>query len=390
MTHEFKILQKDTATSARTGLLHLGHGEVKTPCYMPVGTQASVKALSPEDVKACGSEILLGNTYHLMLKPGADLIERAGGLHSFMHWDRPILTDSGGFQVFSLADLRKITEEGVQFQSHWDGSKQEMSPESATILQHKIGADIIMAFDECIPYPSPEDYVEKSVERTTRWAERCLATHQKAAKKGTQALYGIVQGSNFPHLREKSAKQLLALDFSGYAIGGVSVGEPKEIIYEVVSKTAPYLPENKPRYLMGVGTPEDLWECVERGMDLFDCVMPTRIARNGTALTRNGRVILKNAQYVEDFSPLDSECACECCRNYTRAYLRHLFQVEELLVLRLVSLHNLQFMNDICSMIRKSIEEKRFQKAKQEFFTRYFGKSGSPTGKGGESSSASE
>src|SRR5271169_1636952 len=283
--HEFKITAKDPRTSARTGVLKLSHGEVRTPCYMPVGTQASVKALSPEDVLACGSEILLANTYHLMLRPGADLVEKAGGLHKFMHWDKPILTDSGGFQVFSLADLRQITEEGVKFQSHLDGSKWEMSPESATALQHKIGADIIMAFDECIPYPSAEDYVDHSVERTTRWAERCLTAHQKSGREGSQSLYGIVQGSNFPHLREKSAKQLLALGFPGYAIGGVSVGEPKESIYEVVKQTAPFLPADKPRYLMGVGTPEDLWECVDRGMDMFDCVMPTRIARNGTALT---------------------------------------------------------------------------------------------------------
>jgi queuine tRNA-ribosyltransferase len=369
--HEFQITAKDPKTSARAGLLKLSHGEVQTPCYMPVGTQASVKALSTEDVLACGSQILLANTYHLMLRPGADLIEKAGGLHRFMHWDKPILTDSGGFQVFSLADLRQITEEGVSFQSHLDGSKWEMTPESATALQHKIGADIIMAFDECIPYPSPEDYVDKSVERTTRWAERCLKTHRQSGREKDQALYGIVQGSNFPHLREKSANQLLELDFPGYAIGGVSVGEPKEVIYGVVEKTAPYLPEEKHRYLMGVGTPEDLWECVERGMDMFDCVMPTRIARNGTALTRKGRVILKNAQYTQDFSPLDPDCSCECCKNYTRAYLRHLFQAEELLVLRLVSLHNLHFMTEITKLMREAIQAKRFSEAKREFFKQY-------------------
>jgi queuine tRNA-ribosyltransferase len=370
--HEFQVTAKDSKTSARNGVLKLPHGSIQTPCYMPVGTQASVKALSPEDVLACGSEILLANTYHLMLRPGADLIAKAGGLHQFMHWDKPILTDSGGFQVFSLADLRKITEEGVKFQSHLDGSTCEMTPESATQLQHKIGADIIMAFDECIPYPSPEDYVEKSVDRTARWAERCWETHKKSGRDQIQALYGIVQGSNFPHLREKSAKQLLAFDFPGYAIGGVSVGEPKESIYQVVKNTAPYLPENKPRYLMGVGTPEDLWECVERGMDMFDCVMPTRIARNGTALTRKGRLILKNAQFTEDFSPLDSECSCECCRHYTKAYLRHLFMTEEILVLRLLSMHNLQFMTDVTLMIRKAVRENRFLDAKKEFYENYF------------------
>ena len=376
---EFKVTARDERTSARAGLLQLTHGEVETPCYMPVGTQASVKALSAEDVLACGSQILLANTYHLMLRPGADLIEKAGGLHRFMHWDKPILTDSGGFQVFSLADLRKITENGVEFQSHLDGSKWEMTPESATRIQHQIGSDILMAFDECIPYPSPEDYVDQSVERTTRWAERCLETHRKSGQEGTQALYGIVQGSNFPHLREKSAKQLLALDFPGYAIGGVSVGEPKESIYEVVRRTAPYLPGEKPRYLMGVGTPEDLWECVERGMDLVDCVMPTRIARNGTALTRKGRVILKNARYSDDFTPLDPDCSCECCRNYTRAYLRHLFMSEELLVLRLVSLHNLRFMTEITERMRRAIRENRFPEAKREFYADYF-----PGAKGGD------
>lgn len=370
--HEFKVTAKDSRTLARTGLLKLTHGQIQTPCYMPVGTQATVKALSAEDVLACGSEILLANTYHLMLRPGAELIERAGGLHRFMHWEKPILTDSGGFQVFSLADLRKITEEGVKFQSHLDGSQWEMTPESATVLQHKIGADIIMAFDECIPYPSPEEYVEQSVDRTTRWAKRCGETHRSAGREGIQALYGIVQGSNFPALREKSAKALLELDFPGYAIGGVSVGEPKESIYEVVRQTAPYLPEHKPRYLMGVGTPEDLWECVERGMDMFDCVMPTRIARNGTALTRNGRIILKNAQYAKDFTSLDPECSCECCRNYTKAYLRHLFQAEELLVLRLLSLHNLRFMTEITEMIREAIRQNRFLEEKKAFFQRYY------------------
>ena len=378
--HEFKVTAKDEKTFARAGLLTLPHGKVMTPCYMPVGTQASVKALSPEDVLACGSEILLANTYHLMLRPGADLLEKMGGLHRFMHWDKPILTDSGGFQVFSLADLRKITEQGVEFQSHLDGRKCELTPESATQIQHKIGADIIMAFDECIPYPSPEDYVEQSVDRTSRWAERCWQTHRQSGREKEQALYGIVQGANFPHLREKSAKALLAFDFPGYAIGGVSVGEPKASIYRVVEQTAPYLPAHKPRYLMGVGTPEDLWECVERGMDMFDCVMPTRIARNGTALTRKGRVILKNAQYAQDERPLDESCGCECCRHYSRAYLRHLFQAEELLVLRLVSLHNLRFMTEICETMRTAIELNRFLEAKREFMALYFDSSSGAKG----------
>jgi queuine tRNA-ribosyltransferase len=341
---------------------------------MPVGTQASVKALSPEDVRACGATILLGNTYHLMLRPGAELIEHAGGLHGFMHWDGPILTDSGGFQVFSLADLRKISEAGVEFQSHLDGSPQSLSPESAVKIQHQIGADIIMVLDECIPYDAPEEYVLASVERTTRWAKRCLDTHQKSGRSDRQSLYGIIQGSHFNHLREKSAADLIAMDFPGYAIGGVSVGESREKIYEAVRFTAPLLPENKPRYLMGVGTPEDLWECVERGMDMFDCVLPTRVARNGTALTRKGKVVLKNAQYTKDFSPLDPDCSCECCRNYTRSYLRQLCMAEELLVLRLVSLHNLHFMCQTAAEIRQAILEKRFVQAKTEFFQDYFGK----------------
>ncbi len=370
--HDFKITDRDQRSSARTGVLTLPHGSVQTPCYMPVGTQGSVKALSPEDVLACGSEILLANTYHLMLRPGAELVEKAGGLHSFMHWDKPILTDSGGFQVFSLADLREITEDGVQFQSHLDGKRWTMTPETTMALQHQIGADIIMAFDECIPYPSEEKYVEESVERTSRWAKRCLEAHLKSGREKNQSLYGIVQGSQFPHLREKSAKELLVLDLPGYAIGGVSVGEPQEIIYEVVAKTAPFLPENKPRYLMGVGTPEDLWECVERGMDMFDCVMPTRIARNGTALTRNGRMNLKNAKYTRDFTSLDPQCSCECCRNYTRSYLRHLFMAEELLSLRLLSLHNLHFMNEITVNIRRSIGENDFAGAKRRFYDGYF------------------
>jgi queuine tRNA-ribosyltransferase len=342
---------------------------------MPVGTQASVKALSPEDVKVCGATILLGNTYHLMLRPGAELIEEAGGLHGFMHWDGPILTDSGGFQVFSLTDLRKITEEGVEFQSHLDGSPKSLSPESAVRIQHQIGADIIMVLDECIPYDAPEEYVLASVERTTRWARRCLEAHLKSGRSDRQSLYGIVQGSHFNHLREKSAADLIAMDFPGYAIGGVSVGESREKIYEAVRFTAPLLPENKPRYLMGVGTPEDLWECVERGMDLFDCVLPTRVARNGTALTRHGKVVLKNAKYAKDFSPLDKDCTCECCQHYTKAYLRHLCMAEELLVLRLVSLHNLHFMCQTAGEIRQAIVENRFTEAKAEFFGRYLGNS---------------
>ncbi len=362
--------------SARAGILTTPHGRVETPCYMPVGTQASVKALSAEDVRACGGGLILANTYHLMLRPGVELIEKAGGLHKFMRWDGPILTDSGGFQVFSLADFRDITEEGVAFKSHLDGKPWKLTPESAVQIQHRLGVDILMALDECIPYPSSEEYVERSVERTTRWAERCLRAHQEAGGEASRALFGIVQGSRYAALREKSAQQLLALDFPGYAIGGVSVGEPKEEIYRVTEITAPMLPASKPRYLMGVGTPEDLWECVERGIDLFDCVLPTRVARNGMALTRRGRMNMKNARYTDDFSPLDPDCPCETCRNYTRAYIRHLVQAEELLVLRLLSLHNLTFMSETTRQIRNSIMENRFKEEKKIFFERYFSKGG--------------
>jgi queuine tRNA-ribosyltransferase len=343
---------------------------------MPVGTQATVKALSPEDVRTCGGTMVLANTYHLMLRPGVELIEKAGGLHKFMRWDGPLLTDSGGFQVFSLADFRDITEEGVSFQSHLDGRSWKLTPEDAVRIQHRLGVDILMVLDECIPYPSTEEYVERSVDRTARWAQRCLAEHRRAGFEERQALFGIVQGSRYEALREKSAKQLLDLDFPGYAIGGVSVGEPKEEIYRVTEMTAPMLPSSKPRYLMGVGTPEDLWECVERGIDLFDCVLPTRVARNGMALTRHGRMNLKNSRYTGDFSPLDPDCTCETCRNYTRAYLRHLVQAEELLVLRLLSLHNLHFMTETTRQIRVSIMENRLKSAKKEFFENYFSREG--------------
>ncbi len=358
---------------ARAGRLTTAHGAVETPCYMPVGTQATVKALSTEDVRACGGSMILANTYHLMLRPGADLIERAGGLHAFMHWDGPILTDSGGFQVFSLSSLRELTEEGVAFKSHLDGTPWKLTPESAVAIQHKLGVDVLMVLDECIPYPSPEDYVRDSVDRTTRWAERCLAEHRRAGREGHQALFGIVQGSRYPALRERSARQLLALDLPGYAIGGVSVGEPKEEIYRVTELTTPFLPKDRPRYLMGVGTPEDLWECVARGIDMFDCVFPTRVARTGMGLTSRGRLNLKNAKFKEDFSPLDPECDCECCRNYTRAYLHHLFGAEELLVFRLMSLHNLRFMAKTTEVIRRSVLEGRFQEGKERFYRDYYG-----------------
>lgn len=366
----FEIVSQDAQTQARCGILNLSHGVVETPCYMPVGTQASVKALSPEDVRLSGGEIILANTYHLFLRPGISVIKKSGGLHKFMHWNHPILTDSGGFQVFSLSKFRKITDEGVEFKSPLNGQLIFLTPENVISYQQQLNSDIMMMFDECIPYPSEKKYVEESVDRTNKWAKRCWDAYLE--NETDQLLFGIVQGSEFFDLREKSAQELLKIGFQGYAIGGVSVGETKEKIYEVVQRTINFLPNHQPRYLMGVGTPEDLWECVQFGIDMFDCVMPTRVARNGTALTRNGRMLLKNACFKEDFLPLDEDCSCECCRNYSRAYLHHLFMAEELLVLRLISLHNLHFMIEVIGQIRDSIKKNRFLEEKKNFLARYF------------------
>ena len=301
---KYELIKTCKQTGARLGRLHTPHGVIETPIFMPVGTQATVKAMTPEELKEIGSQIILSNTYHLYMRPGHDLIERAGGLHKFMNWDKPILTDSGGFQVFSLGPLRKIKEEGVEFRSHLDGSKHFLSPEKATEIQNALGSDIIMAFDECAPYPADRQYVKNSLERTTRWLERCKAAHKYPEK---QALFGIVQGGMYKELREQSAKEITAIDLPGYAIGGLSVGEPKDMMYEVLDYTVPLLPEDKPRYLMGVGSPDDLLEGVLRGIDMFDCVLPTRIARNGTAMTSQGKVVVRNASYAEDFTSLDSE-----------------------------------------------------------------------------------
>ena len=298
---KYELIKTCKQTGARLGRLHTPHGVIETPIFMPVGTQATVKAMTPEELKEIGSQIILSNTYHLYMRPGHDLIERAGGLHKFMNWDKPILTDSGGFQVFSLGPLRKIKEEGVEFRSHLDGSKHFLSPEKATEIQNALGSDIIMAFDECAPYPADRQYVKNSLERTTRWLERCKAAHKYPEK---QALFGIVQGGMYKELREQSAKEITAIDLPGYAIGGLSVGEPKDMMYEVLDYTVPLLPEDKPRYLMGVGSPDDLLEGVLRGIDMFDCVLPTRIARNGTAMTSQGKVVVRNASYAEDFTSL--------------------------------------------------------------------------------------
>lgn len=363
-----EILKEDQRSQARLGKLHTPHGIIETPVFMPVGTQATVKTLTPEELKELGAGIILSNTYHLFLRPGADLIREAGGLHHFMNWDGAILTDSGGFQVFSLGDLRKIREEGVEFRSHIDGSHQFLSPEIATQVQMALGSDIVMAFDECAPYPADRAYVKNSLERTTRWTKRCLDTLTTTDR---QALFGIVQGGMYPDLRRQSAEEIIGLDLPGYAIGGLSVGEPKEIMYEVLDYTTPLLPRDKPRYLMGVGSPDALIEGVMRGIDMFDCVLPTRIARNGTAITHFGKVVIRNAEYARDFKPIDSTCDCYACKNYSRAYLRHLLKADEILGLRLMTIHNLRFLQNVMREIRGAITENRLPEYKRQFFTNY-------------------
>lgn len=363
----YELLKECKESGARLGRLHTPHGVIETPIFMPVGTQATVKTMTPEELKDIGSQIILSNTYHLYLRPGHGLVQQAGGLHKFMNWDKPILTDSGGFQVFSLGPLRKITEEGVTFKSHLDGSSHFISPERAVEIQMALGADIVMVFDECAPYPCTHDYAKNSLERTTRWAKRCKEFHNR----DDQALFGIVQGGVFQDLREQSAKEIVDLDFPGYAIGGLSVGEPKHLMYEVLDYTTPLLPKDKPRYLMGVGSPDCLLEGVIRGIDMFDCVLPSRIARNGTAMTQAGKVVIKNAKYTSDFSPLDPNCECYTCTNYSRAYLRHLFKADEILGLRLMTIHNLHFLLKLMENIRQAIIDDRLLTYKKEFFRQY-------------------
>jgi queuine tRNA-ribosyltransferase len=335
---------------------------------MPVGTQATVKAMTPAELREAGAEIILANAYHLSLRPGADLIRRAGGLHRFMNWDGGILTDSGGYQVFSLGTLRSVSEEGVAFRSHVDGAPVFMRPEDAVAVQQALGADIIMALDECVPYPSDAAYTKKSAALTARWLRRCM----RAAPAGErQALFGIVQGGMFADLRRACARDLAGLDLAGYGIGGLSVGEPKELMYEMLEAVVPELPEHKPRYLMGVGSPDALLGGVRRGVDMFDCVLPTRIARNGTAMTRTGRVAVKNARHAEDFLPLDPVCGCETCRNYSRAYLRHLFQAKEILGIRLLTLHNLYFLETLMREIREAISAGTLAEYERGFLAAY-------------------
>lgn len=366
----YELIKTCKQSGARLGRLHTPHGTIDTPVFMPVGTLATVKTMSPEELKEIGAGIILSNTYHLWLRPGEEIVEEAGGLHSFMNWDRAILTDSGGFQVFSLSDLRKIEEEGVHFRSHLNGEPLFLSPEKAIRIENALGADIIMAFDECPPYPATYEYVKQSLERTSRWAERCLKAH---AKPETQGLFGIIQGGMYKDLREQSAKDLLSLDFAGYAVGGLSVGEPKELMYEALEWTTPLIPEHKPRYLMGVGSPDALIEGTIRGIDMFDCVLPTRIARNGTTMTSQGRVVIRNAQYERDFSPLDPECDCYTCRNYTRAYLRHLIKADEVFGIRLTTYHNLYFLIKLMEQVRQAILEDRLLDFRNEFFEKYYG-----------------
>jgi queuine tRNA-ribosyltransferase len=368
---KFTLQHRDPSTRARAGTLALSHGLVQTPIFMPVGTQATVKTLSPEELEGLGAQIILSNTFHLYLRPGLDIVKQAGGLHAFMNWKLPMLTDSGGFQVFSLADMRKIDDDGVSFQSPSDGSRHRFTPESAIDIQIGLGADIIMAFDECVAYPCDEAGAARAVERTTQWAQRCLDHFKAKGDPNAQALFGIVQGSTYPHLRQLSARQLVALDFPGYAIGGLSVGEPRQSMLAILEALEGELPPDKPRYLMGVGTPEELWEGVERGIDMFDCVMPTRIARNGTLFTSRGRIVLRNARYRDDFSRPDPECGCYTCSHYSLAYLRHLTVTGEIFGLRLNSLHNLAYMLGLCSRMRKAIENGTFSQEKRAFYAAY-------------------
>ena len=362
-----EIIHVDKNSGARYGLLHTPHGVVEVPMFMPVGTLATVKTLSPEEIKKMGAGVILANTYHLSLRPGADIVEKAGGLHKFMNYDGPILTDSGGFQVFSLAQNRKITEEGVYFRNHLNGDKLFFSPEVAIEIEEKLGADIIMSFDECIHYPADYEYVKASVERTLRWAKRGKDVH----KREDQALFGIVQGSDFPELRKYCAEELIKIDFPGYAIGGTSIGEPKEVCLQMLDMTTPYLPIDKPRYLMGVGSIDYILEGVARGIDMFDCVLPTRIARHGALMTSRGRVNIRDAKYKEDFTPLDPECDCYTCKNYTKAYLRHLYVADETFGKRLLSYHNLRFLIRMMEQARLAIREDRFLEFKQQMIDQF-------------------
>ena len=363
----FELIKTCKQSGARLGVVHTPHGDIPTPIYMPVGTQATVKAMTPREMEEIGTKIMLSNTYHLHLRPGEQLVKEAGGIHKFMSWNKPVLTDSGGFQVFSLAALRKITEEGVSFRSHLDGSKRFISPEVSMDIQMALGSDIAMAFDVCSPYPCDHRTAEEAMHRTHRWAERCKMHHTRE----DQALFGIIQGAFYDDLRIESAKTLADMDFPGYGIGGLSVGEPKPIMYDMLEKIEPYMPKHKPRYLMGVGTPDCFLEGVLRGVDMFDCVLATRIARNGTCFTKNGRLVIRNAAYAHDFGPIEEGCDCYACQNFSRAYIRHLFKAQEITGGRLASIHNLRFLIRMMEEIRQAILEDRFLDYRKSFYENY-------------------
>jgi len=367
LTIKFEVLKESKNTRARLGKLITPHGVIDTPVFMPVGTQATVKAMTPRELEDLGIRIILSNSYHLYLRPGHNLIAQAGGLHKFMGWKGAILTDSGGFQIFSLGKLNKISDEGVSFNSHIDGSKHFISPEKAMEIQMALGSDIAMAFDECAPYPSGKYHVEKAAQRTIHWAKRCKEAHHSSS----QSLFGIVQGGAFKDLRIENANKLVKLDFPGYAIGGLSVGEPKFLMYEVLDYTVPCLPIDKPRYLMGVGAPQSILEGVIRGIDMFDCVLPTRNARNGSLFTSSGKLSITNAKYKDDFTPLDNKCECYTCQNFTKAYLRHLYMSKEILASILGTIHNLYFMSSLMKNIRLALVEGRLLEYKEEFIANY-------------------
>jgi len=367
MSFRFELIKECSSTGARLGKIHTPHGSFETPVFMPVGTQATVKAMTPRNLEEVNARIILSNTYHLYLRPGHKLIKQAGGLHRFMSWNHSILTDSGGFQIFSLNELREVTDEGVHFRSHLDGSKHFISPEKAIEIQNALGADIIMAFDECVPYPCEYETAKDAVERTTRWARRCKIAHER----DDQALFGIIQGGLYKDLRTRSAQEILELDFPGYAIGGLSVGEPKPLMYDMLEHVIPFMPKEKPRYLMGVGSPDCLIEGVMRGVDMFDCVLPTREARNGLAMTSRGRVMVRNADYRKDFEPLDPECDCYTCSNFSRAYLRHLVKAGEILAAMLITLHNVRFLNRLMEEIREAIRNDSLVRLKESLLEKY-------------------
>ena len=367
-----EIKHIDAKTGARYGILHTPHGDVEVPMFMPVGTNATIKCLPPEMVKEAGAGVILANTYHCHQRPGEDIVKAAGGLHEFMNWNGPILTDSGGFQVFSLSKNRKITEEGVTFKNELNGDVEFISPEKAIEIEEALGADIIMSFDECIPYPVTHEYAKKSTERTLRWAKRGLEAH----KREDQALFGIVQGSSYKDLREMCAKELAAMDFPGYSIGGTSIGEPADVCIQMVEDAVKYLPADKPRYLMGVGSLNYLLEGIERGVDMFDCVLPTRLARHGALMTTHGRINIQGAKYKNDFTPLDDECDCYCCKHYTKAYLRHLYVAHEGFGNTLMSIHNIRFLIKVMEGARKAIQEDRFAEYKEEVYAKFGSKKG--------------